>query len=244
MNVWNRIFSEFVGTFCLVFFGCGAVAVDGIYGGVLGSVGVSLAFGLVIMIMIYAVGNISGAHFNPAVTIGFFFARRLKAKRIAPYILSQFAGALSAAGVLRLLFPESQGLGMTEPAGGLWTSALVEVLLTFVLMFVILNVSSGHMEKGIMAGVAIGGTVALAALAFGPISGASMNPARSLGPAAFSWRWQDQWIYMTAPVMGAALASPMCRLIQGKQCCDHIRETGSPGRETGETWSREELNGG
>jgi aquaporin Z len=148
-------------------------------GGALGHVGVSLVFGLVIMVMIYAVGNVSGAHFNPAVT-----------------------------------------LGATLPTGGIWRAFVMEVVLSFLLIFVILNVSTGHKEKGIIAGVAIGVTVALAALFGGPVSGASMNPARPLRPALVAGRLQSWWVYVLAPVVGAFLAHPACRLIQGEACCD------------------------
>jgi aquaporin Z len=177
------------------------------------------------MAMIYSVGNISGAHLNPAVTIGFFVTGRLSFRLVPPYILSQFTGALLAALALRILFAEHGNLGATLPAGPLWQSFFLEVILSFFLMFVILNVSTGHMEKGIMAGVAVGGTVALAALMGGPVSGASMNPARSLGPALLSGQLQHLWIYLVAPVSGAVLAAPTCFCIQGTECCYVSEET-------------------
>jgi aquaporin Z len=171
------------------------------------------------MAMIYAVGNISGAHLNPAVTLGFFFAGRLDRREVLPYIGSQTAGALLAALILRVLYPAHGNLGATVPTGGLARALTMEVILSFLLMFVILNVSTGHMEKGIMAGVAIGGTVALAALFGGPVSGASMNPARSLGPALASGHLRSLWIYLVAPPIGTYLAHPTCRIIQGPECC-------------------------
>jgi aquaporin Z len=171
------------------------------------------------MAVIYSVGNVSGAHINPAVTLGFVFAGRLKAKEAIPYVISQMLGAIIAAGVLRFLFPGHESLGSTLPGVSLLRSFVMEVLLSFILMFVVLNVSTGHMEKGIMAGVAVGGTVALAALMGGPMTGASMNPARSLGPALISGNLSSVWIYLTAPVVGAFLAHPFCRWIQGKKCC-------------------------
>lgn len=215
----NRCLAEALGTFALVFAGCGAIVVNDLFGGVLGHTGVSLVFGLVVMAVIYAVGNISGAHINPAVTLGFMFAGRMERREVPAYILSQLVGAIAAALVLLLLFPGHETLGATVPATGTWRVFILEVLISFFLMFVILNVSTGHKEKGIMAGVAIGGTVALAALFAGPVSGASMNPARSLGPALVSGQLSDIWIYLAAPVLGTFLAYPFCRWIQGDECC-------------------------
>jgi aquaporin Z len=208
-----------MGTFALVFFGCGAIVVNDVYG-VLGHGGVCAVFGLIVMAVIYAVGNVSGAHINPAVTVGFLFAGRFKKRDVVPYIASQCIGALLAALVLRVIWPEQTGLGATLPAGGMLQAFVLEVLLTFFLMFVILNVSTGHMEKGIMAGVAVGGMVALEALMGGPVSGASMNPARSFGPAVVSGQWTGWWIYLVAPMLGAFLAHPCCRCVQGKVCCE------------------------
>lgn len=211
--------AEFLGTFFLVFAGCGAVVVDDLYGGQLGHLGVSMVFGLVVMAMIYAVGNVSGAHLNPAVTLGFWFAGRLPLRRVAPYVAAQFAAAVAAAFVLRSMFPMHATLGGTWPAGDPVQSLVLEFVLTFMLMSVIFQVSTGHMEKGIMAGVAVGGTVALASLMGGPVSGASMNPARSLGPALVAGKLGLQWIYVVGPVVGALAARPVCRLVQGDDCC-------------------------
>lgn len=215
----NRYLAEALGTFALVFAGCGAIVVDDLYGGALGHTGIGLVFGLVVMAVIYAVGNISGAHINPAVTLGFMFAGRMDRRQVPAYVASQLAGALIAAAVLWLLFPAHETLGTTLPATDSWRVFLLEILLSFFLMFVILNVSTGHKEKGIMAGVAIGGTVALEALFAGPVSGASMNPARSLGPALISGELESAWIYVAAPVIGMFLASPFCRWVQGDECC-------------------------
>jgi aquaporin Z len=194
--------------------------VNDLYGQSLGHLGVSLVFGLVVMVMIYAVGNISGAHLNPAVTVGFYYAKRIGRQEIVPYVSAQVLGAVVASVVLRFMFPDHRYLGATLPAESPVRAFVLEVLLSFVLMFVILNVSTGHMEKGIMAGVAVGGTVALAALFGGPVSGASMNPARSIAPAIVSGHLEHLWIYVTAPVLGAYLAHPTCRLIQGGECCE------------------------
>jgi aquaporin Z len=215
----GRFVAEGIGTFALVFAGCGAIVVNDTAGGELGHVGISLVFGLIVMAMIYSVGNISGAHLNPAVTLGFHFAGRLERREILPYIGSQTAGAILAGLILCILFPTHPDLGSTLPAGGLVRAFVLEVILSFLLMFVILNVSTGHMEKGIMAGVAIGGTVALAALFGGPVSGASMNPARSLGPALASGQLRLLWIYLIAPPIGTYLTHPTCRMIQGPECC-------------------------
>ena len=215
----NRYISEVIGTFCLVFAGCGAIVVNDLFGGVLGHIGVCIAFGLVVMAMVYATGNVSGAHINPAVTLGFYFAGRFDGREIVHYIASQLLGAIAAAAVLRFLFPEHPTLGATLPETTLTQAFIWEVLLSFILMFVILNVSTGHMEKGIMAGVAVGGTVTLNAMFGGPLTGASMNPARSLGPALLSHNLDMIWVYLTAPVVGTFIAWPTCRWTQGPECC-------------------------
>ena len=215
----NKWLAEIVGTAALLFFGCGSIIVNDLHDGIIGHVGIALVFGLIVMAVIYAVGNISGAHLNPAVTIGFWVAGRMKAKEIPGYIMTQIMGGCIGVGLLKLLFIHHETLGVTLPSGPLWQSFLFEIILTFFLMVIILNVSTGHMEKGIMAGVAVGGFIALAATMGGPISGASMNPARSLAPALISGNIQHIWIYLAAPVIGACLATPFCRLIQGPSCC-------------------------
>ncbi|MDP6528955.1 MAG: aquaporin [Gemmatimonadota bacterium] len=211
----NRFIAEGVGTFALVFAGCGAAIVNDLFPGTLGHLGVCVVFGLVVMAMIYSIGNISGAHINPAVTLGFLFARRLEGKAVLPYIGSQLAGAIAAALLLRVLFPEHETLGATLPSVTVPQALVVEAALSFFLVFVILNVSTGHMEKGIMAGVAIGGTVTWEALLGGPLTGASMNPARSLGPAIVSGQWDALWLYIAAPIAGAAAATWVFRYVQG-----------------------------
>ncbi|MBD3241748.1 MAG: aquaporin [Chitinivibrionales bacterium] len=216
--------AEAIGTFALVFAGCAAIVVNDTYGGLLGHVGVCLVFGFIVMAMIYSVGNISGAHINPAVTLGFLFAGRLRKRAVLPYVGSQLLGAVAASVLLRVLFPEHETLGATLPRVSLARAFVVEVLLSFLLMFVILNVSTGAMEKGIMAGVAVGGTVAFEALLGGPLTGASMNPARSLGPALVSGNMQSLWVYLVAPVVGAFVAHPTCRLVQGSECCAESQE--------------------
>lgn len=220
----NPYIAEAIGTFALVFAGCGAIVANDSFDGALGHVGISLVFGFIVMAMIYSVGNISGAHINPAVTLGFLFAGRLERRTVIPYIGCQLLGAIAAAALLRFLYPEHDTLGATLPAASLFRVFIMELVLSFLLMFVILNVSTGHMEKGIMAGVAVGGTVALEALIGGPMTGASMNPARSIGPALVSGHLESIWIYILAPIVGMFLAHPTCRWIQGKDCCSGENE--------------------
>jgi aquaporin Z len=207
--------AEAIGTFALVFAGTGAIVINQVSGGTVTHVGVAVTFGLVVMAMIYAVGDVSGAHFNPAVTIGFWLARRLPGKAVPGYVISQLIGALGASALLRLMFDDTAALGATFPAGPAWQSFVLEAVLTAILMFVILSVSTGPKEVGVMAGIAIGGVVALEAMFAGPICGASMNPARSLAPAAVSGNLQSLWVYLTAPLLGAAIAVPLWRLTRG-----------------------------
>jgi aquaporin NIP len=215
----RRMGAELIGTFALVFAGTGAITIDNASGGGVTHIGVAMTFGLVVLAMIYSVGEVSGAHLNPAVTLGFIAARRMPPTLLIPYVISQCAGALLASVSLRFMFPHDALLGATVPAGGAVQSFVLEVILTFLLMFVILSVSTGAKEKGITAGVAIGAIIALEAMFAGPISGASMNPARSLSPALVSGHLQWLWIYLLAPLVGAYIASIMCAAIHGKTCC-------------------------
>ncbi len=216
----QKYFSEFLGTFALVFAGTGAIVVNQVSGGAITHVGIAITFGLIVLAMIYTFGEISGAHLNPAVTVGFFVARRFPASSVLPYILSQCLGALAASSLLKLLFPENQKLGATVPAGSAFQSFTLELVLTFFLMLVILNVSTGAKEKGITAGIAVGSVVGLEAMFAGPICGASMNPARSLGPSLVSLHLEHLWIYLTATFIGAVLAVFACRCTQHPGCCD------------------------
>jgi aquaporin Z len=208
-----------LGTFALVFAGTGAIVINDVSGGTVSHVGIALTFGLIVLAMIYAVGDVSGAHLNPAVTLGFFAARRFDGCWVAPYIASQCAGALLASLALRFMFPTNATLGVTLPAGDAMQSFVLEAVLTFLLMFVILSVSTGSKEKGVLAGVAVGSVIALEALFAGPISGASMNPARSLAPALVSLRLDSLWVYLTAPVLGACAGVLACRCVQEPGCC-------------------------
>ncbi|HVX27127.1 MAG TPA: aquaporin, partial [Parafilimonas sp.] len=172
-------------------------------------VGVAITFGFIVMAMIYALGDVSGAHMNPAVSIAFTIAKRFPLKQLLPYIVSQLAGAFIASSILHYLFPANKLLGTTLPAGSQMQSFILEFILTFFLMFVIINVATGSKEQGMFAGLAIGSTVLLEAMFAGPICGASMNPARSLAPAIISGHTKYLWIYIVAPVAGAAFAVPI-----------------------------------
>jgi len=223
--VLKRLLAEMVGTFALVFAGTGAIVINDATGGTITHVGISLTFGLVVMAMIYTVGDVSGAHLNPAVSLGFWSAGRLQARVALQYAVSQFIGALAASFAVRVLFPAADAtLGATLPAGSSLQSFVLEMVMTWLLMFVILSVSTGAKEKGVTAGIAVGSVVALEALIGGPISGASMNPARSLGPALVSGHFEYFWVYLFAPAAGALLALPTCRAVREEGCCKKSEE--------------------
>lgn len=219
MTAVLKYVSEFIGTFTLVFAGTGAIVVNDITGGAISLTGIALTFGLVIMVMINAVGDVSGAHFNPAVTTGFYIARRMNARLAFFFILSQVAGAFAGSLILKVTFPDHPTLGATNPTIPPFSAFVFDVILTFILMFVILNVSTGTKEKGLLAGLAVGGTVALEALFAGPITGASTNPARSLSPAIISGSQANLWLYLIAPFLGVILAVLTCKLTRKKGEC-------------------------
>ena len=202
----HKYLAEAIGTFALVFCGTGAIVVDEVTGGTVTHVGIAITFGLIVLAMIYTLGDVSGAHLNPAVSLGFWAMRLFPAKELAPYIGSQMAGAFLASILLRFLFPASLNLGATLPAGNDLQSFVLEIILTFLLMLVIIRVSHGAKETGWFAGITIGSVVLLEAMFAGPISGASMNPARSLAPAVVSGNIGQVWIYLIAPVLGALIA--------------------------------------
>jgi aquaporin NIP len=209
----HKLLAEFLGTFALVFAGAGAIVINEASHGAITHVGIALTFGLIILTMIYTFGEISGAHFNPAVTTGFFLSGRFPGCSVIPYILTQCAGAISASVALKFLFPGNKTLGTTLPAGSESQSFILELILTFFLMLVILRVSTGAKEKGITAGIVVGSVIALEAIFAGPICGASMNPARSLGPALISNHLEHLWIYLAATTLGATLAVPVSKIL-------------------------------
>ena len=215
----RRLCAEAFGTFCLVFAGTGAVIVNEVTGGGVTHVGVALTFGLVVMALVYALGKSSGCHINPAVTLGLCAAGRFNQTLVMPNIGSQSAGAFLASGMLRVLLPESRALGATIPAGSDFQSLVLEFVLTLILMVVILGIASGPSEERPLAGIAIGGVIGFEALFAGPISGASMNPARSLAPAVVAMQLDQVWIYVVAPVAGALASVPLCRCIHSSPCC-------------------------
>lgn len=210
----QKYIAECFGTFILVFAGTGAIVFNDVSGGAISHVGVALTFGLVVLTAIYTFGEISGAHINPAVTIGFWLALRLTGRDMCFYVISQLIGACIASGVLFFLVENHGTLGATSPSGSVTQSFILEVILSWWLMLVILNVSHGAKEKGIVAGIVVGSVVALEALFAGPVSGASMNPARSFAPAVISGQLDYLWLYLIAPVMGAALAVASYRFLQ------------------------------
>mgnify|MGYP000334590927 CR=1 FL=1 len=215
-NLLRRSGAEFVGTFGLVTAGCGAIMVN-TQTGALTHVGIALTFGLIITVMIAATGHISGAHFNPAVTIAFAVTRHFPWREVVYYVTAQLFGAALGALTLRGLLGDVAALGMTMPASSVWQSFGLEMLLSAVLMFVIISVATDTKAVGAPAALAIGFTVALDALWGGPISGASMNPARSLGPALVAGLWEHQWIYGFAPVIGAIIGAFVYQWIREPQ---------------------------
>jgi aquaporin Z len=215
----KKYISEFLGTFFMIFCGTGAMTINEVTGGEVTHVGIAITWGLIVMVMIYAFAETSGAHFNPAVTIAFAYAKKFEWKEVPKYILAQVLGAILASLLLWFLFPTSEFLGATIPAIDVYRAFVLELLLTFFLMVVIINVSTGSKEIGIVAGIAIGGVVLLEAMFAGPITNASMNPARSLAPAIVSGNLQHLWLYIIAPVLGALLAVVSCKLVKYENCC-------------------------
>lgn len=208
--------AEFIGTFALVFAGTGAIMTNEISSGQVTHVGVSLTFGLIVMAMIYALGHISGAHINPAVTIAFALTKHFPWKNVPIYCFFQIAGAICASLLLKASLGSHAGLGATLPSGSEGQSFVVELMLTFFLMFVVMSVATDVRAIGHAAAIAIGSSVALEAIFAGPITGASMNPARSFGPALVGWTWDSQWVYWVAPTVGAAAAAFIYRWLAGQ----------------------------
>jgi aquaporin NIP len=217
LPLWRRALAEGFAAFALVVAGCGAIVTDARYDGALGTVGIALVFGLVIMAMVYATGHLSGAHINPAVTLAFTLTRHFAPRDAAAYIAAQLAGATAGALLLLAVWPDQPGqLGATVPSVGAGSALVYEAALTAFLMFVIMAVATDTRAVGAGAAIAIGGTVGLDALFGGPITGASMNPARSFGPALAAAEWHDFWIYLVGPLVGAALGALAYQLVRGK----------------------------
>jgi aquaporin NIP len=215
VELWRRAAAEALAAFALVFAGCGAVVADARYGAALGTVGIGLVFGLVIMAMVYATGHLSGAHINPAVTMAFTLTRHFPVRDAAAYVAAQLTGATLAALVLLAVWPDRPGaLGATVPTVSAGSALVYEAILTALLMFVIVAVATDTRAVGAAAAIAIGGAVGLDAIAGGPVTGASMNPARSFGPALAAGEWQDFWVYVAGPVAGAALGAFAYRLVR------------------------------
>ncbi len=211
----RRATAEAFAAFALVFAGCGAVVADARYDGALGFVGVALVFGLVIMGMVYATGHLSGAHINPAITIAFTLTRHFPARDAAAYVAAQLAGAALGALLLLAVWPDQPAnLGATLPAVGTGSALAYEVVMTAFLMFVVMAVATDTRAVGAGAAIAIGGTVGLDALFGGAVTGASMNPARSFGPALASGTWSDLWIYFAGPLAGAAVGALAYRTVR------------------------------
>jgi aquaporin NIP len=224
-DLLRRAAAEGFGVFALVFAGCGAIVAEAEHPGTLGAVGIAFVFGLIVMAMVYATGHLSGAHLNPAVTLAFALTRHFPRAEAVAYLLAQLAGALVAAALLAAVWPsQPAALGTTLPTVGVGSAFVYEVVLTAFLMFVIMAVATDTRAVGAGAAIAIGGTVGLDALFGGPITGASMNPARSLGPALVAGELEDLWIYLAAPVLGAALGALAYQLVRGEHPAETVAE--------------------
>lgn len=207
LSISREVFAEALGTFILVFVGTGAIIVNQVSQGAITHLGISIVFGSIVTALIYTLGHISGAHFNPAVTLSFWQGGFFPGTRVIPYIFAQCTGAIAASTLLRSTFGMVGNLGATLPLKDNWLQALIlETVLSFILMLVIFGSGLDRRAPIGFAGIAIGLTVALEAACMGPITGASMNPVRSLAPALVSWNWQHHWLYWVAPILGAQLA--------------------------------------
>ncbi|KAI3945597.1 hypothetical protein MKW92_032564 [Papaver armeniacum] len=210
----QKIIAEFLGTYFVIFAGCGSVAVNKIYGSV-SFLGICITWGLIVMVMVYSVGHISGAHFNPAVTITFAIFRRFPWLEVIPYIIAQVLGSLAASCTLLVTLPvEPKHFFGTTPVGSDFQALILEFIITFLLMFVISGVATDNRAIGELAGIAIGSTILLNVLVAGPVTGASMNPARSIGPAIAMRNFKGLWVYVVGPIVGAILGAAVYNLIR------------------------------
>jgi aquaporin NIP len=217
LPLWRRALAEGFAAFALVVAGCGAIVTDARYDQALGTVGIALAFGLVIMVMVYATGHLSGAHINPAVTLAFTLTRHFAPRDAAAYVAAQLTGATAGALLLLAVWTDQPAqLGATVPSVGDGSALVYEAALTAFLMFVIMAVATDTRAVGAGAAIAIGGTIGLDALFGGPVTGASMNPARSFGPALAAGEWSDFWVYLAGPLLGAALGALAYQLVRGE----------------------------
>ena len=207
MKLFQKSMAEFIGTFALVFAGCGAAMIAQRFPGTIPPAVIPVIFGLMVAAMVYATGHISGAHLNPAVTAAFAAARHFQKKDVLAYWLAQTSGAFFAILILTFILPGGQEFGATLPSVSPLQAFVWEAVLTFFLMFVIISVATDTRAVGTMAGVAIGAAVTVCAFIGGPVTGASMNPARSLAPAFFQHQTHGLWIYLTAPFAGAVIAA-------------------------------------
>jgi aquaporin NIP len=223
----RRAAAEGIAAFALVFAGCGAIVANTEYEGALGTVGIGIVFGLIIMVMVYATGHLSGAHINPAVTVAFALSRHFRARDAGAYVAAQVIGATSGALLLLAVWPNQPAqLGATVPSVGVGSAFVYELVLTAFLMFVIMAVATDTRAVGAAAAIAIGGVVGLDAIVGGPVTGASMNPARSFGPALAAGEWSDFWIYLAGPILGATAGALAYQVVRG----DQLAEENDPNR--------------
>jgi aquaporin NIP len=230
LALWRRAAAEALAAFALVFAGCGAIVADAVYGASLGTIGVALTFGLVIMAMVYATGHLSGAHINPAVTLAFTLTRHFPTRDAAAYVTAQLTGAALGALLLLAVWPDGPAeLGATVPQVGAGSALVYEAVMTAILMFVIMAVATDTRAAGAAAAISIGGVIGLDALFGGPVTGASMNPARSFGPALVAGEWTDFWVYVVGPIVGAGIGAGAYQVVRGEPSGPSTVESGYSG---------------
>ncbi|KAK1410371.1 hypothetical protein QVD17_36907 [Tagetes erecta] len=215
INLAQKMLAEFIGTFCIIFIGCGSVVVNKLYGGIVTFPGICVTWGLIVMTMIYTVGHVSGAHFNPAVTISLYLLGLCPSEEVAFYILSQVLGSLFGSGTLTMIFSVTpEAYFGTMPSGSAIQSFVVEIIITFILMFIVSGATIDHRAIKKQGGIVVGMTIIMNVFVAGPISGASMNPARSLGPAIVKLKFKAIWVYICGPIIGAAMGGLVYKLLK------------------------------